>query len=232
MQIVLFEPEIPPNTGNIARTCAGTHTSLHLIRPLGFSIDDKMLKRAGLDYWAHVDTHYHDDYFDYWCICIVYCGESFECMCGRSNCCCGRYDLWLRHCDEFSAWFWCVLFIDHFNRAVAVPNVRFWWWAWWRWARPTKSSAAPRTLASRPSSRPGSSAAYRSSARCRLDLGGCSPRHERPLVAAALPRCSVVGQGTACSGVTNGRIKSHVTRNESSIAVEESAQMSEEATVI
>ena len=61
LHIALYQPEIPANTGNIARTCAGTHTSLHLIRPLGFSTDDKMLKRAGLEYWAHVDIHYHDD---------------------------------------------------------------------------------------------------------------------------------------------------------------------------
>lgn len=54
MQIVLYQPEIPPNTGNIARLCAATTTPLHLIRPLGFSIDDKHLKRAGLDYWPHV----------------------------------------------------------------------------------------------------------------------------------------------------------------------------------
>lgn len=54
MQIVLFEPEIPPNTGNVARLCAATDTELHLIEPLGFSIDDKHLKRAGLDYWPHV----------------------------------------------------------------------------------------------------------------------------------------------------------------------------------
>ena len=49
--IVLYQPEIPANTGNIARTCVGTNTRLHLIRPLGFSIDDKQVKRAGLDYW-------------------------------------------------------------------------------------------------------------------------------------------------------------------------------------
>lgn len=60
LNIVLYQPEIPSNTGNIARTCAGTNTSLHLIRPLGFSTDDKMLKRAGLDYWEHVDIHYYD----------------------------------------------------------------------------------------------------------------------------------------------------------------------------
>lgn len=52
--IVLFEPEIPPNTGNIARLCAGSDTPLHLIEPLGFSISDKHLKRAGLDYWPSV----------------------------------------------------------------------------------------------------------------------------------------------------------------------------------
>ncbi|GGG82699.1 tRNA (uridine(34)/cytosine(34)/5-carboxymethylaminomethyluridine(34)-2'-O)-methyltransferase TrmL [Staphylococcus pragensis] len=58
--IVLFQPEIPANTGNIARTCAGTNTNLHLIKPLGFSTDDKMLKRAGLDYWEHVNITYHE----------------------------------------------------------------------------------------------------------------------------------------------------------------------------
>ncbi len=57
MHIVLFEPEIPPNTGNIARLCAATATELHLIEPLGFSISDKHLKRAGLDYWVHVDIY-------------------------------------------------------------------------------------------------------------------------------------------------------------------------------
>ncbi|MGM9987578.1 MAG: tRNA (uridine(34)/cytosine(34)/5-carboxymethylaminomethyluridine(34)-2'-O)-methyltransferase TrmL [Bacillaceae bacterium] len=60
VHVVLFQPEIPANTGNIARTCAGTDTKLHLIRPLGFSTDDKMLKRAGLDYWEHVDISYYD----------------------------------------------------------------------------------------------------------------------------------------------------------------------------
>ncbi len=56
--IVLIEPEIPPNTGSIARLCGATNTILHLVRPLGFSTDDKHLKRAGLDYWRFVDIHY------------------------------------------------------------------------------------------------------------------------------------------------------------------------------
>ncbi|HJV16584.1 MAG TPA: tRNA (uridine(34)/cytosine(34)/5-carboxymethylaminomethyluridine(34)-2'-O)-methyltransferase TrmL [Bacillales bacterium] len=60
IHIVLFQPQIPANTGNIARTCAGTDTILHLIRPLGFSTDDKMLKRAGLDYWQFVKIVYYD----------------------------------------------------------------------------------------------------------------------------------------------------------------------------
>lgn len=60
MHVVLVEPEIPPNTGNIARTCAATGTVLHLVKPLGFSIDDKSLKRAGLDYWQYVDVRVHD----------------------------------------------------------------------------------------------------------------------------------------------------------------------------
>jgi tRNA (cytidine/uridine-2'-O-)-methyltransferase len=55
MNIVLVEPEIPPNTGNVARLCAATKARLHLIEPFGFQLDDKQLKRAGMDYWAHVD---------------------------------------------------------------------------------------------------------------------------------------------------------------------------------
>jgi tRNA (cytidine/uridine-2'-O-)-methyltransferase len=59
-QVALIHPQIPPNTGNIARTCAATGTPLHLVGPLGFQIDDRYLKRAGLDYWPYVDWHYHD----------------------------------------------------------------------------------------------------------------------------------------------------------------------------
>jgi tRNA (cytidine/uridine-2'-O-)-methyltransferase len=55
MNIVLLEPEIPPNTGNVARLCAATKTTLHLIEPFGFTLDDKQLKRAGMDYWQQVD---------------------------------------------------------------------------------------------------------------------------------------------------------------------------------
>ena len=60
MHIVLIEPEIPGNTGNIARLCAATGIELHLVKPLGFSTDDKHLKRAGLDYWHLVKVHYHE----------------------------------------------------------------------------------------------------------------------------------------------------------------------------
>jgi tRNA (cytidine/uridine-2'-O-)-methyltransferase len=65
MHVVLFEPEIPPNTGSIARLCAATLTPLHLIEPLGFKIDDKHLKRAGLDYWEYVDLHVHNSWDDF-----------------------------------------------------------------------------------------------------------------------------------------------------------------------
>ncbi|PLS02069.1 tRNA (uridine(34)/cytosine(34)/5-carboxymethylaminomethyluridine(34)-2'-O)-methyltransferase TrmL [Neobacillus cucumis] len=65
IHVVLYQPQIPSNTGNIARTCAGTDTHLHLIRPLGFSTDDKMLKRAGLDYWEHVNITYYDSIDDF-----------------------------------------------------------------------------------------------------------------------------------------------------------------------
>ena len=57
LHIVLYQPEIPANTGNIARTCLATNTTLHLIHPLGFSTDSKMVRRAGLDYWEHVNIH-------------------------------------------------------------------------------------------------------------------------------------------------------------------------------
>jgi tRNA (cytidine/uridine-2'-O-)-methyltransferase len=60
--IVLVEPEIPANTGNISRTCAATGTYLHLVRPLGFDTDDRTLKRAGLDYWHSVKLEYHDSF--------------------------------------------------------------------------------------------------------------------------------------------------------------------------
>ena len=59
-QVVLVHPQIPPNTGNIARTCAATGTELHLVGPLGFEITDRYLKRAGFDYWPYVKLHYHE----------------------------------------------------------------------------------------------------------------------------------------------------------------------------
>jgi tRNA (cytidine/uridine-2'-O-)-methyltransferase len=66
VHIVLVEPEIPANTGNISRTCAATGCVLHLVRPLGFSTDDKQLKRAGLDYWHLLDIRYHDSIEEVW----------------------------------------------------------------------------------------------------------------------------------------------------------------------
>ena len=65
MNIVLLEPEIPQNTGNISRTCAVTHSTLHLIKPLGFSVDDKYLKRSGLDYWQFLDVRYYENFDDF-----------------------------------------------------------------------------------------------------------------------------------------------------------------------
>ncbi|MBE6624289.1 MAG: tRNA (cytidine(34)-2'-O)-methyltransferase [Ruminococcaceae bacterium] len=67
LNIVLLEPEIPQNTGNIARTCAASGASLHMIKPFGFKIDDAKLKRAGMDYWYHLDIHYYenlDEFFE------------------------------------------------------------------------------------------------------------------------------------------------------------------------
>jgi tRNA (cytidine/uridine-2'-O-)-methyltransferase len=65
MHVVLFQPEIPPNTGSIARLCAATLTPLHLIEPLGFKIDDKHVKRAGLDYWEFVDLRVYKSWDDF-----------------------------------------------------------------------------------------------------------------------------------------------------------------------
>ncbi|MPW25924.1 tRNA (uridine(34)/cytosine(34)/5-carboxymethylaminomethyluridine(34)-2'-O)-methyltransferase TrmL [Alkalibaculum sp. M08DMB] len=65
IHVVLFEPEIPQNTGNIARTCAITGSKLHLIKPLGFSLDDKYLKRAGLDYWDMLEKEVHESFEDF-----------------------------------------------------------------------------------------------------------------------------------------------------------------------
>lgn len=65
LNIVLFEPEIPQNTGNIGRTCVATGTRLHLIEPLGFSLSEKALKRAGMDYWQHLDVTVYEDYEDF-----------------------------------------------------------------------------------------------------------------------------------------------------------------------
>ena len=62
IRVVLVYPQIPPNTGNIARTCAATDTPLHLVGPLGFEISDRYLKRAGLDYWPYVNLHYHESF--------------------------------------------------------------------------------------------------------------------------------------------------------------------------
>ena len=66
LNIVLVEPQIPQNTGNIARTCAATGARLHLVGPLGFSVDDKKLKRAGLDYWHLLDVRYYDSLDEFW----------------------------------------------------------------------------------------------------------------------------------------------------------------------
>ena len=65
MHVVLLEPEIPPNTGNVARLCAATKSPLHLIEPFGFQLDDRQLKRAGMDYWQHVEWHRWKNWSDF-----------------------------------------------------------------------------------------------------------------------------------------------------------------------
>ena len=83
LNIVLVEPEIPQNTGNISRTCAATNSSLFLVRPLGFEITDKHLKRAGLDYWQYLDLHYLnsiDELFEKY-----FKGDNFHFMSTKGN---------------------------------------------------------------------------------------------------------------------------------------------------
>ncbi len=78
IHVVLVEPEIPPNTGNIARTCAATGIPLHLVEPLGFSISDRYVKRAGLDYWKDVDLHLHRDLPAFFTYAKERCGAPWE----------------------------------------------------------------------------------------------------------------------------------------------------------
>ncbi len=78
LNIVLVEPEIPQNTGNISRTCAATGSSLHMIRPFGFELSDKHLKRAGLDYWQYLDVHYYDSLDELFA--LYYNGDNFYFM--------------------------------------------------------------------------------------------------------------------------------------------------------
>jgi len=82
LQVVLVEPEIPPNTGAIARICAATNTSLHLIEPLGFRLDDKALKRAGMDYWQHVTWRTWPNWTAFH---AAYAGERFHFFTTKSD---------------------------------------------------------------------------------------------------------------------------------------------------
>ena len=86
LNIVLVEPEIPQNTGNIARTCKATGSVLHIVKPMGFTIDDKKLKRAGLDYWHELDIRYYENLDDFFSKCP---GNYYFCS-TKSK---------LRHCD-------------------------------------------------------------------------------------------------------------------------------------
>ena len=67
INIVLYSPEIPGNTGNISRTCSVTGAALHIIKPIGFEISDRTLKRAGLDYWSELEVYYYESYEDFMC---------------------------------------------------------------------------------------------------------------------------------------------------------------------
>ena len=93
LHIVLIEPQIPGNTGNIARLCAASGVELHLVKPLGFMVDDKHLKRAGLDYWHLVKVHYHENFSEVLCRFtgnnFYYCSKkaprSYDCVSYRED---------------------------------------------------------------------------------------------------------------------------------------------------
>jgi tRNA (cytidine/uridine-2'-O-)-methyltransferase len=70
LHIALYHPEIPPNTGNIGRLCLGIEAALHIVHPISFSMDEKAVRRAGLDYWKHVDLHEHSSEDDFWAWCV------------------------------------------------------------------------------------------------------------------------------------------------------------------
>lgn len=95
MHIVLVEPEIPQNTGNIARTCALTGTVLHLVKPLGFSLDDRYLKRAGLDYWDQVEVKVWNGFAE---VRAAYCGSNFYLATTKARRC---YDEVAYRADDF-----------------------------------------------------------------------------------------------------------------------------------
>ena len=78
LNIVLVEPQIPQNTGNVARTCAVTGARLHLVGPMGFAIDDRKLKRAGLDYWSQLDITYYESLAAFLAACTKYCGNGIS----------------------------------------------------------------------------------------------------------------------------------------------------------
>ncbi len=123
LNIVLIEPEIPQNTGNIARTCAALQAKLHLVGPLGFSIDEKHVKRAGLDYWNMVDISYYpssDDFFSkYDQKMMYYCTTK-----AKQNYCDAEYsesgDIWLVFGRETKGLDEKLLF-DNYDRCIRIP---------------------------------------------------------------------------------------------------------------
>jgi tRNA (cytidine/uridine-2'-O-)-methyltransferase len=90
LQIVLVSPQIPPNTGNVARTCAVTGAGLHLVGPLGFSLDEKSLRRAGLDYWAEIAPHVHRDWAEFEATALRGQTQKLHLFTARASC--GLFD--------------------------------------------------------------------------------------------------------------------------------------------
>ena len=125
MNIVLLEPEMPANTGNIGRTCVATGTRLHLIEPMGFKVNDKTVKRAGLDYWNDLDVTIYDDFKDFLeknpqCVGKLYMftTKSRQCYCDVSY----PEDAWLMFGKE-SAGIPEEILVDYEDYCVRIPMV-------------------------------------------------------------------------------------------------------------
>ena len=120
MNIVLVEPEIPQNTGNIARTCRATGSVLHIVKPMGFTIDDKKLKRAGLDYWHELDIRYYENLDDFFAKCkgtFYFCSTKAQKRHSEATYCDGDYLVFGKETKGLPE----DLLHEHYESCVRIP---------------------------------------------------------------------------------------------------------------